>query len=490
MRFSVVYHNIIEMEIDNLVKNFEKNKEDIRKKYLTTIKSNFSGTDMAFEYSNLFNNLIKEIYNIVLRERRLESPPKVAIFSYGSPGRMEGIPDSDADVFIVGNGTEETVEFKKKYIEILERFNFCKLDIPSWGAIGEIRKYAKTSITEGNQVFETNFIIGDLNIKKEVDKIKSEYNTKERIIRNIIFQKFYFDMYFSQRVRNGSLNIKYCHGGTRDFLFYGWFSELMKKIAGEENGRPRICYIKDNITRLKNKSIISSSEYIDLIKAIDFVIILRSEILRLNRNTEDDGLTFLDAKTLDGLIRELPSFMSHHKVRDKKDLLNKFEYFSKKIVLIKQKIWELTLKEASKDDGWYKNFKSAENFNYEELIKNNILKTEDLLINIALIWGANKAKHRETIEYLGNKLANREEWEIIASLSFSPLCPKETLHQLTSYSIKNKGYGYILRIISRNQNVSRKTLKTIVNNKSLAKRYVELAKIALEAGNNKANNQI
>lgn len=55
---------------------------------------------------------------------------------------------------------------------------------------------------------------------------------------------------------------------------------------------------------------------------------------------------------------------------------------------------------------------------------------------------------------------------------------------------KEKGYGYILRVIARNKNTSFETLRGIAENETLEKRYKEVAIAALNFGNFVANNQI
>jgi hypothetical protein len=56
--------------------------------------------------------------------------------------------------------------------------------------------------------------------------------------------------------------------------------------------------------------------------------------------------------------------------------------------------------------------------------------------------------------------------------------------------LKEQGYGYLLRVVARNRNVSKKTLYSIVEDPNLEKRYTEVAKAALVGGTSLANNQI
>ena len=51
-------------------------------------------------------------------------------------------------------------------------------------------------------------------------------------------------------------------------------------------------------------------------------------------------------------------------------------------------------------------------------------------------------------------------------------------------------YGYILRIVGRNKNTNKETLKQIAEDPKLDKRYSEVARTVLEVGHQRANNLI
>jgi len=89
-----------------------------------------------------------------------------------------------------------------------------------------------------------------------------------------------------------------------------------------------------------------------------------------------------------------------------------------------------------------------------------------------------------------SKEKDSDSWEIQASLVTSPNCPSEYLHHIGTGIGKEKGYGYILRIISRNPNVQIKTLESIANDSKVEPRYTQCAKAALEHGIESANHQI
>lgn len=79
---------------------------------------------------------------------------------------------------------------------------------------------------------------------------------------------------------------------------------------------------------------------------------------------------------------------------------------------------------------------------------------------------------------------------MIGSLVCSPLCDGEILHHFGIGQLKEREYGYLLRVVARNKNVKRETLKSIAEDPQLESRYTEVAKVALERGNCAANNQV
>ena len=83
-----------------------------------------------------------------------------------------------------------------------------------------------------------------------------------------------------------------------------------------------------------------------------------------------------------------------------------------------------------------------------------------------------------------------DSWEIQSSLVSSPKCPPDYLPHIAEGIGKELGYGYILRIISRNPQVKQKTLKTKANGPTVGPRYSQCAISALENGKESANHQI
>lgn len=197
-----------------------------------------NGLELAVEETRKFDRMVRESYwDVAMNLFGTKIPSGFAVFAYGSPGRIELVGgDSDADIFLIEKTkTSQSTEFKKRLKEKWGTFGFSKVDLPPWGTYDEIDVYLDKSLVEGNQVLETRFLAGDESVMQEVSQRKQKFDSIERGLRNIIFNRLYFNQYFRQRVRDGALNLKYCPGGSRDFPFVYWQDKLDRMFQGESD---------------------------------------------------------------------------------------------------------------------------------------------------------------------------------------------------------------------------------------------------------------
>lgn len=444
------------------------------------------GTHRIYKETIKFDTIVKEVFEEAKRSEKV-SPP-IAIFAYGSPGRYELTGgDSDADILIAEpSANEESNRLKKVLKNRWEAFDFSKVDVPPWSTYEEIETFLRTSLVEGNQVLETRFICGDEEVKRNVEYRKKKFNSPHRELANIIFNKLYFDQYFKQRVRNGAKNIKYCNGGTRDFLVFYWYDRLCRKVQGEETSlsglkQPKI---KEGLERLMMEGAINGEQFGRAIEAVNGLIELRTDALIANRGTEERGLSVLDDK----LIRRLQRDFQYP---DSKKIKEFFNYVTDSIDKIVQVVWQKTLETGSMFYGekWQERIKSAYSIDTPHKERLEIPDT-DAQTRIALLWGASNSEDLEGFQTLSRRYSRTSEWGTLASIVCSPFCSPEVLHEIGTGIAKEEGYGYILRIIGRNNNTKKETLKQIAEDPKLDKRYTEVAKTALEYGNKRANNLI
>ena len=450
----------------------------------------YNGFKMTVRYTDSLEYLMKNLFNSVVKK-----PEGIAAFVYGSLGRKEMIGESDLDVLVLWDDKYDKIskERKDEIKQKSESFNFCKVDIPDWGNLKEAEVYSKISITEGNQVLECRFLCGDDKKRKKEENIQQKYATAERMTRNFIFQKFYFDEYFKHKVRDDALNIKYCHGGSREFLFINWFDNFMfKKHPCWETQNKEIPYVERGLINLYKNNLISTPEFKDALNAANFNILMRNETLDCNKGTKDEGLTYLDKITSEKLYKKLPELMEYYNITSYKDLIQEFNKQASNLKHIKDKIWDILIEECSRDfnNKWKNDFKLAYNPNTSESKREKLISYEDTLIKTALIWGASNSNQSRLLEKIIQENKDNNSWEVQASISTSPYCSAEHLDYLTNGIAKEKGYGYILRIIARNPNVTIETLKNIAYDNKLDIRYKQIALAALRHGRKAANHQI
>jgi len=484
------------MDLGQILQDFDRAKEKIRNRTRFRVNSsqNYDGLSMAIAYSDVMGYVVRELFDLTAKELKMDEKG-VAAFLYGSPGRREMVCESDLDMMLVyKDNSPDYIKFKRKFKELAEPFNFCKIDLPEWGTLEEAKIFAQKSITEGNQVLESRFVCGDKDIQHKMTSIQDEFGGHERMIRNIVFQKFYFEQYFKQRVRDGAINIKYCDGGSRDYLFIHWFNQLMgRKYSDWNMAQEERPVAEQGLHNLYQNGLISPLEFSKAVDALHFNLIFRNEILLANKGTRDEGLTFLDKKTLNSVFERVPELMNQYGVKSSKELAEQFDRQRVHIADIKKRIWNLMIDEQGKElknPNWSLDFNTAYSLSTTENERASFLNNKDLLTRIATIWGASNSNQIEILKEIYNKERDSDSWEIQASIATSPHCNPDYLHHIAIGIGKETGYGYILRIVSRNPNVRKETLECIANDPRVEHRYTQCAKAALEHGKEAANHQI
>lgn len=450
---------------------------------------------MAVAYSDVMEYVVRELFDLTIKQFSNQNKEGIAAFLYGSPGRREMVCESDLDVILVyRDNSQKYINFKNKFRELAEPFRFCKIDFPEWGTLEEITTFAQKSITEGNQVLESRFVCGDESIEKNMEQIQNEFGGPERMTRNIVFQKFYFEQYFKQRIRNGAINVKYCDGGSRDYLFIHWFNQIMsRKYSDWDRAQKERPVAEQGLHNLYQNGLISSLEFSKAIDALHFNLLFRNEILLANKGTSDEGLTFLDEKTLNSVFNRIPELMEQYSIKSSQGLAEQFNRQRFHIANIKKRIWNLMIDEHGKEiknTNWSLSFHKSYLPITLENERASMINCNDLLIRMATIWGSSNAHQTKILEEICKKEQDSDSWEIQASITASPHCSSEYLHYIATGIGKEIGYGYILRIISRNPNVKKETLEIIASDPKVEPRYTQCAKVALEYGKDKASHQI
>ena len=114
------------------------------------------------------------------------------------------------------------------------------------------------------------------------------------------------------------------------------------------------------------------------------------------------------------------------------------------------------------------------------------IDNSDVLLQMAVIWNLSLEKDLLIFNEGFNRYSKSDKWVVLASICCHNDCPDKNLNTIVNKGC-NKGYEYLLRIISRNKNVSKETLKKIIDNPNLEYRYKIVAKTAYERGIEKAN---
>ena len=453
------------------------------------LKLNNNGFIYVTKYSEKFRKLIIGIAEkSALTSLGKKSLSNIGIFLFGSPSRQEMIDESDADIMIIRkNDNEEYLKFREEFIKNLEKEKFPKIDVPMWGNLTECKNYLECSIIEGNQVIEAKFIYGDETIVYELSQMRKKFCTKDKFERIILFQKLYFDQYYKQRTIKGIKNVKYGHGGTRDFMFLTWFCNLIDISEGKRiNFEDKIPYVYKSLGDIYSRKIIKFEEYKKFLKSIETVLILRNKILIQNRGTKNEGLTYLDEGTMKKLFTK--KLFNESNIKSHNDLKIVLENDLENVKQLKLYLWNLFIEYLKKEKGliWQRNFKKILMGEFDKHLISNIAQN-DILSRTAVIWNFDKLKDVKLFNNVFVEFSKCNQWEVLASICCHAKCPSKVLDDITKRIGKKRGYEYILKIIARNKNTNRESLKRIINNPNLEERFRIVAEIAYNKGVKKAN---
>lgn len=438
-------------------------------------------------YSFKFRGLIQDIAEKAEQAIPCKKLNGIAIFLFGSPSRQEMVDESDADIMIIRKAdNEDYLIFRNEFIKLLKKENFEKIDIPDWGNYEDCKAYIKDSITEGNQVAESKFIYGDYEVNNHIETLKTKYCTKERFERVFCFQKLYFDQYYTQRTKPGIKNVKYGHGGTRDFMFLTWFINILDFSDGRKiNTEDNFPLVYKSLSSLYERGLINLDDYKKYSESVNIVLILRNEILIQNKWTPEVGLTYLDEKTLKLLFKR--KVFKESSLNNEDSLKNYLEIHIQNVAELKNKTWNLFISYlySSRGSNWTDKFKE---FLDGDIKRSDIesIEESDELLQMAVIWNISKEENSHLFEDIFKIYLNSNRWAVLASLCCHRNCPDKILNKILKKGFR-KGYEYLLKIISRNNNVSKETLKKIIDNPNLEYRYKIVAKTAYEMGVEKAN---
>ena len=440
-------------------------------------------TSFSYKFQSLIHSLAKAAER-TLPSGKLEG---IGIFLFGSPSRQEMVLESDADVMIIREGDSEDYHtFREVFMKLLEEEKFGKLDVPEWGTFEDCESYLLQSITEGNQVMEARFVYGDNKVNSYIEELRKKYCTVDRFERIICFQKLYFDQYYKQRTREGVKNVKYGHGGTRDFMFVTWFVSMIDAAEGRNiNVEDNIPLVYKSLSSLYERKFISFEDYRRYHESIDVVLLLRNEILVQNRRTENEGLTYLDDATLSTLFKR--KLFLEDENATKEDLKASLIMHLDNVSELKQRIWDLFLQHLIQKKGicWVERFKNVLSGEITPGIVRSTV-SDDELTQVAIIWYLERNKH-PFFESVFEDYARSNSWIVLASICCHPQCPSHLLNAIGNGPACRKGYEYLLRIIARNKNVTNETLKSIMENERLESRYRRIAETAYRGGVAKAN---
>ena len=472
--------------IDNLRAEIVQMRSETRKKAMDP-SNDYNSLSLMRDTTSAVSDAVSKVYRHHAME--LFGSPFVqgfAIYVYGSPARTEMTTYSDLDLHVIIDGsTPKKSLLKTRILDSFGTFAFAKVDDPNWEKLSIIEQYAAKSITEGNQVIDARYVGGDMNLARRFEYIQQKYDTLDRSIRNIFFQWFYLDHYYSRRNSLDTINVKYSRGGFRELLTYDWFDKTMSlfnvRWPQQIVEKP---FIEQALQNFSTHGLVDCDYAKSLRSSVDFIILLRNEMLHVNEGTQDRGITHLNRKTGEALWETERDYFRAHGAAQPSDISTTFNLHRMRVRETKELLWSHFLDKETERRGqrWFDLLQRLLTPGTAASERREIAHTNDHLLQIASVWSAHYASDYETFSFLEKAAQGTSQWELLASLACSPLCSQNALDEIARCCIKETGLGYILRIIGRNPSVSRGTLERIVKETSLDKHYRIVAQLHLEKG--------
>ena len=431
------------------------------------------GIDLARFHSLQFKQAVEDVF-MFLSKRYPDA--RVAVAVYGSASREEMAAKSDADILVISNSESLSEKnFRKEFIKLLEPFGFTKVDVPNWGTVSDLEQIVGVSIVEGNQVIESEAVIGDAELVKRFEKMKIRSSTLERAVTNLVFQKYCFDHYYKKRTKEGLVNIKYSHGGTRDLLFIIWVAKLE---ALRRKCQKEIRSLTEALDFLHEVGDLSSIQRKKILHAASVMILLRSEVLKVNQSSKHQGLSFFNPKSSKAFKgSQLLSTL----FKNSETLATVYRKSAAQIIKTKS---VLLNREFSRclDGEELKLMKSSEKL---DSTLERCLRSQQKTSRIICLWelskrSMNELSQRLLLRYIASN-QNTISWEEAAVLMTIEELESTVIDGLVQMAISRQNFGYILKMAAQHQNISKRSLKEIIRAGG-DERYIALARVALAKG--------
>ncbi|MBI4141161.1 hypothetical protein HY485_04970 [Candidatus Woesearchaeota archaeon] len=444
--------------------SWDNKKKQCRVDFFKDTTSIFRSDQYARAYCKSFDELLrscaKEVYFDLHGTTTFDG---VAIFSFGAPARNEmlGCSDVDAAVYRVDNSAKHYL-FRDAFVKKMEQFSFTKVDTPEWGSMDDIHTYLSTSVTEANQILEAQFICGDEKLLEYVLKLRSAY-PKPRIARNLLFQFAYFSQYYLKKLKTGQVNLKYCSGGTRDFLFPSWYSYLVNGIPAHLD----TLSVFKGIETLSDK--LNDEQLREFKKAVSAIAFIRDELMHLDKKDIDGTVSKASIENLYAKNKHLFS--------SEQEIYKLVEINRRKVADLKNIVWLnfLDYLKTERGDEWFMVFEKETCQGLIEEKVSAIPHLDDEELNIARLWNSKSSQNAIFPTYL-DELKTQDSWVVLASILSQTTCPGKIINEIVERIGFSKGYEYLLEIVTRNPNTELKTLDLIVQNKTVESRFKKAAK--------------
>lgn len=365
------------------------------------------------------------------------------LFVFGSPKRVEMLPQSDIDLVVISPESPTKDCLRNIIVNQINELPYDKPDIPPWHSINDMELYANIGSPEGDYA-DAKLVIASPAVRQayKESRVSDIFASCEHLARKLVFHHYFFDYRYRGKITAKGINLKYSPGATRDLIYFDWYHDLQAVVL--KNAQPRrnnLPQLEEAIQSLCDEGMVDESEFRQLARAIDFVVFTKHAVLELLRDTASKGKGYMNFSTANALLAYYPDFYQRTGGFTPQALQIVYDRSRTIIYNVRKRIFESVVQRFG--------------------------QAQDLQQMIAL-WEAIISGNTKQVKLMQKQIRHSTDWHFLAALLTSDQIDPMLIHELATGQATMPGYEYLNRLIIKNMRTSPKTLRMLLQAHSLA----------------------
>lgn len=378
---------------------------------------------------------------------RLDSVPPIAnhytILTYGSLARREYMDHSDIDLIILIEDAAKPAFRLEQFQDTLRGLTMGKADFRLCTHSTFSRAYGPDLI-KADYARQSCYLWGSRSLLHSACSSFSTQFDERWFMHKILFSYFFLERYnYPLKAQSTGPSLKYARGAMRDIIFLNWYDELDTCHHVQHNRLPHIQQILK-----RRKEVGDEDSPLTLSDAVQLILLMKNEALRLNFGTSKAGRAFMDAKT----ASELGKALAEHQLLNTKtanfDVARQYDRARYRIAAEKDAIFHRVIKRLGVIRGHQWSLDVEKTLDGQLDAATRLCADNDPISATLAIW---PFLHSETaIHQFAHQSRNTSDWSRLVTLCCSPFCPSKFLHTVVQEQAQHSDFSYLHRLIALN----------------------------------------